>query len=100
MSNFSHLEPFKKLKSKGKMLDIILTSSEEEGKNHGIHSEVISALNLPIAVRNKITKKTNEEPKIIELNLPDDAISALVKFAYTGEIENEYLEPPQKFWLE
>ena len=81
------------------MLDIILTSSEEEGKNHGIHSEVISALNLPIAVRNKITKKTNEEPKTIKLNLPDDAISALVKFAYTGEIENEYLEPLRNFGL-
>ena len=77
----------------------MLASSQNGEEHHGIHSEVISALNLPTAVRNKITKKTNEEPKIIELDLPDDAISALVKFAYTGEIENEYLEPLRNFGL-
>ena len=63
---------FTQLKSTGKKLDIMLASKNGR-KNHGIHSEVISALNLPIAVQNKITKKKNEEPKTIKLNLPDDA---------------------------
>ena len=96
-SNWEKLDQFTQLKSKGKNLDIMLAS--QNGVNHGIHSEVISALDLPIAVRNKITEKTNEEPKTIKLDLPDDAISALVKFAYTGEIENEYLEPLRNFGL-
>ena len=85
-SDWGKLDRFKRLKTKGRELDIML-SSTNGGENHGIHSEVISALSLPRAVQNQITnKKPNEDPKTIKLNLLDEEIAALVKFAYTGEV--------------
>ena len=101
-SQWEKLDRFTRLKSKGRVLpDIMLSSKNGGGENHGIHSEVISALNLPRAVQNQITstKKTNEDPKTIKLNLLDDEISALVKFAYTGEIDDGFLEPLRKYGL-
>ena len=98
-SHWEKLDQFTKLKAKGRVKLDIMLSSTNGGENHGIHSEVISALDLPKAVKTQITKKTNENPKTIKLNLSDDEISALVKFAYTGEIDDGYLESLRDYGL-
>ena len=98
-SDWGKLDRFKRLKTKERQLDIML-SSTNGGENHGIHSEVISALNLPRAVQNQINnKKSQEDPKTIKLNLLDEEIAALVKFAYTGEVDDVFLEPLRKYGL-
>ena len=98
-ADWGKLDGFKRLKTKGRELDIML-SSTNGGENHGIHSEVISALSLPRAVQNQIkNKKPNEDPKTIKLNLLDEEIAALVKFAYTGEVDDAFLEPLRRYGL-
>ena len=92
------------MKKEGKNLDVQLASSSKDGKKiYGIHSEVLESLNIPNFVQKQIAQvKTNEDKisKPIHLNLPDNAIEALIEFAYTGEIDDNYLETLQEYGLQ
>ena len=87
------------MKKNNEFINLQLESRDKTTIN--AHREVMALIITKPAVKKQILSPPKEvdEIKKVRLDLDKDHLNALVDFAYTGQIKNEYLEPLQDYGL-